>query len=268
MRSVEIDRFSVPVETRAPTGQTNAYLIQEVETDETVLIDPAGRIDALDAAVAEQSVAHIAVTHSHPDHVGAVLAYGMQSTADIWSVHTHETRLAEAIGVYPAQTFRDGDQIGPVTAIATPGHAADHVAFEIKTQDGDHALICGDLAIEPGSIFVGGADGDMNAYLNSLRLLRNREPDVLYPGHGDPITEPVKTIDRLIQHRHEREARVHAAIKTGSTSPDTILEAAYDKDLTGVRDLARLTVIAHIEKLAAESKIEWNPDTEYVTRTE
>ncbi|HMB49646.1 MAG TPA: MBL fold metallo-hydrolase, partial [Natronoarchaeum rubrum] len=39
---------------------------------------------------------------------------------------------------------------------------------------------------------------------------------------------------------------------------DAVVEAAYDKDLSGVRDLARRAVIAHLEKLAVEGAVEWD----------
>ncbi|WP_432277131.1 hypothetical protein [Halobacterium salinarum] len=37
-----------------------------------------------------------------------------------------------------------------------------------------------------------------------------------------------------------------------------MLDAAYDKDLAGVRDLAGQTVRAHLDKLAREQRIHWN----------
>ncbi|OYR83820.1 MBL fold metallo-hydrolase, partial [Halorubrum ezzemoulense] len=66
-----VTRVEVPVDTRAPGETTNAYLL------DGLLVDPAARTDALDAAFAERgsadaaapSVEAIAVTHAHPDHV-------------------------------------------------------------------------------------------------------------------------------------------------------------------------------------------------------
>ncbi|PSP54303.1 MBL fold hydrolase, partial [Halobacteriales archaeon QH_7_68_42] len=58
-------RVSVPVETRAPTGETAAYLLG---SDPALLVDPAAASDALDTAADEHAVGHVAVTHHHPDH--------------------------------------------------------------------------------------------------------------------------------------------------------------------------------------------------------
>jgi len=47
-------------------------------------------------------------------------------------------------------------------------------------------------------------------------------------------------------------------VRSGSRSLEEILESAYEKDLSGVRDLARATVVAHLEKLAVEDSVEWD----------
>ncbi|TKX84263.1 MBL fold metallo-hydrolase, partial [Halorubrum sp. SS5] len=60
---------------------------------------------------------------------------------------------------------------------------------------------------------------------------------------------------RLIDHRLDRERDVTAAIDAGATDVESVVDAAYEKDLTGVRDLARATVVAHLEKLRAEGRI-------------
>ena len=46
----------------------------------------------------------------------------------------------------------------------------------------------------------------------------------------------------------------------GARDVADIVEAAYEKDLTGVRDLAAATVRAHLEKLAVEGHVRWNGD--------
>lgn len=257
---VEIRRVPVETDTRAPGGRTNAYL---VVGSETVLVDPADRSDDLDAAVEQWPADHVALTHTHPDHATGLAGYASELDADVWALRDETDRFAQATGVYPDRTFGDGDAIGPLEVVSTPGHAPDHVFFECETPVNGTAVLCGDLAIASGSIFVGGADGDMRAYLDSLRRLRERDPDVLYPGHGPTIEAPIETIDRLIEHRLERERRVLAAIESGASHPGAIVELAYETDLTGVEDLARKAVVAHVEKLAAEGRVRWNPTTEH-----
>ena len=268
-------RFSLSVDTRAPTGTTNAYLLgAEDPAADTLLVDPAAQSDDIDAAVAESGLDHVAVTHTHPDHVGAVAHYaGVDRDPTVWAHAGFADAFVAATGVEPDRTFTDGDRVGPATVVATPGHASDHVAFaftdygggevehESETEDGSERdrLLVGDLAIAEGSVVVGGPEADLSEYLRSLRRVRAREPSRLHPGHGPPIEDPAATLDRLVEHRLDRERAVLAAVEQGASDVDAVVDAAYEKDLTGVADLARATTVAHLEKLVAEGQIgpEW-----------
>ena len=240
---MNIDRFTVPTLTSAPTGTTNSYLVGDL------LIDPAARTDILDAAA--KRTAHAAVTHTHPDHVGALAEYADSHT--VWALSGHEDRFEDATGIQPDETFSDGDTLRGITVLETPGHAPDHVAFCTES-----AAICGDLVMAENSVFVGGDGADMAAYLDSLERMRDLDFETLYPGHGDPITTPKERLDWLIEHRLERERRVLRAVEAGNQEIETIRDAAYEKDLSGVEDLASLTVETHLEKLASEDAIEWD----------
>lgn len=250
----QVRRVPVEVDTAAPGGRTGAYLLG---TGETLLVDPAARTAELDAVVDEQSVDHIAVTHSHSDHVGAVAAYAERSEATVWARRGRAEQFTTATGIEPDRTFLEGTQIGPATTVSTPGHTADHTAFSITEetgQSGTETLVTGDLVVADGSVVVGAPDGDMRAYVTSLRRLFARDPDRLYPAHGPVIDTPKETILRLLEHRLDRERRVRAAVHNGAKDLSAILEAAYDKSLEGVEELALATVRAHLQKLAVEAE--------------
>ncbi|WP_277553482.1 MBL fold metallo-hydrolase [Halobaculum limi] len=248
--TTHVDRFAVPVETRAPTGTTNAYV---VGTDDTLLVDPAARTNTLDTVVREKVADHVAVTHTHPDHVGAVADYAAETGATVWARQGYEDRFAEATGVDPDRTFVPGDRVGPARVVDLPGHAPDGVGFE--TAGG---VVCGDVAVAEGSVVVAAPEGDMRAYLTALRRLHARDLAALFPGHGPRIDDPQATCARLVDHRLARERTVYDAVDDGARNIDEVLERAYEKDLTGVRDLARATVVAHVEKLAYEGRVRWD----------
>jgi len=245
-----LERHPIPGDTRAPHGSTNAYVLGR---GESVLVDPASRAPALDDAAAD--VNHVAVTHAHRDHVGAVAHYARETAATVWAHAAFADRFAEATGVAPDQTFRPGDGLGDsgVTVLDTPGHAPDHVAFLA----GDEA-VTGDLVFADGSVFVGAVDGDMRAYLGSLRRLATRDLDCLHPGHGPAVGAPTRRLRDLYAHRRDRERRVLAAVESGASTVDAILDRAYEKDLSGVRDLAGQTVRAHLDKLLVEGRVAWD----------
>ena len=258
----EITRISVPTDTIATTDQTNVYLI---DGEEPLLLDPAARHPDVDTAVDDCAPDHITTTHCHPDHIAGVTAYAFETDATVWAAVGYENRFAQSTGIYPARTFREGHTVGPATVIETPGHASDHTAFEVDLDGGRTAIFTGDLVVEEGSVVVGGPDADMAAYLDSLRRIREREPDVLYPGHGPVIDEPRDAIDRLIDHREQREQSILEAMAANAEEIEEIVDRAYEKDLSGVYDLARQTVVAHIRKLDSEGRVRWDPETEQAT---
>ena len=251
---MHVERLPLEVPTRAPTGRTACYVVGR---DDALLVDPAATDERVEARL--DDVADVAVTHHHPDHVGAVAEYARRADAAVWCRYGREDAFAAATDATPDRTFREGTAIetgdGPVVVRDTPGHAPEHVAFE--TGDG---LVSGDLAVAAGSVVVGAPEGDMRAYLTSLRRVLGLNPERLLPAHGPTIEDVRGTCERLIDHRLDRERRVLAAVGDGAGSVDEILASAYEKDLAGVEDLARATVRAHLEKLDHEGRVRWDGD--------
>ena len=250
---MEPERIPVPVDTAAPGGTTNAYIVGR---ECAVLVDPAAATPDLDAALDGRQVDTILVTHAHPDHVGGVAAYANRG-ATVLARAGYEDRFERATGIVPDDTVRDGATIetdaGAVRVASTPGHAPDHVALAF-----DGGILVGDLAIASGSVVVGSGEGDMRGYLTALRRLHARDPERLYPGHGPVIDEPRAVLKRLLTHRLDREAWVLRAVIGGAETVAEITDTAYEKDVSGVRELAEATVEAHLEKLAVEGRVAWD----------
>jgi len=261
----------IPVSGPVPTGTTNAYVIGR---EDALLVDPADESDELERVLDRRSPAAVLATHAHPDHVGALARYAREYDLDVYARAGYEERFERVTSVTPDVSVRDGDVLPAgdfgVEVTATPGHAPDHVALTVRGVDtpedcgqgpaekrGEYVLV-GDLAVAEGSVFIGPPDGDMRGYLTALRRLHARAPDELLPGHGPAIEDPRTVLRRLIAHRLDRERAVLAAVRDGNETPDAIVEAAYEKDLSGVRDLAQRAVIAHLEKLAVEESVEWD----------
>lgn len=260
-----IARVAVSVENRAPTGTTNAYVVGD---DDALLVDPAGRSAELDRILDGRTPEAVLATHAHPDHVGGLARYAEEYDLDAYARSGYERRFERATGVTPDGVLHDGDVLSvgdlAVDVTATPGHAPDHVALTVRGGDSTPTagrgarVLVGDLAVAEGSVFVGPPDGDLRGYLTALRRLHARAPEELLPGHGPPIDDPRAVLGRLIAHRRDRERRVLAAVRNGHETPDAVVAAAYDKDLSGVRDLARGAVVAHLEKLAVEGAVRWD----------
>ena len=82
----------------------------------------------------------------------------------------------------------DSDRIevggGELRAVHAPGHASDHLCFYLE---GAASLFAGDNVLGRGTAVIAPPDGEMRAYLASLRKLRERHISRIYPGHHDPL---------------------------------------------------------------------------------
>src|SRR5690349_12750208 len=103
---------------------TNTWLVGR---DPCWVVDPGPDLDGHVAAVlaegaARGGIAGLAVTHAHADHSGAV--HGL-----VDALGGHDAVDVRAIALGGASVVRDGDRLGPLEAIAVPGHAPDHLCF-------------------------------------------------------------------------------------------------------------------------------------------
>lgn len=54
---------------------------------------------------------------------------------------------------------------------------------------------------------------DLYDYMNSLNLILNLKPNVIYPGHGPEVKEPLPKIKFYIEHRKQREQQILNVLK-------------------------------------------------------
>jgi glyoxylase-like metal-dependent hydrolase (beta-lactamase superfamily II) len=246
------------------TGEgTNTYLYG---ADPCTVIDPgpddAGHIEAVAAAAAERGgIGLILLTHSHGDHadgarrlVGAEAARLRAATQSSASEGQTAAELAAA-GDGPEEPAvilpEDGEEHGGLRAVATPGHAADHVCF--FTADG--VCFSGDLVLGEGSTFVPPDGGSLVAYMHSLRLLQAEPIELICPGHGPWVTDPAAKLGEYVEHREMRERRLLAALDRGERSKQALLADAWSDVPTELRPAAALVMEAHLQKLDREGRL-------------
>jgi glyoxylase-like metal-dependent hydrolase (beta-lactamase superfamily II) len=202
---------------------TNSYVVGSWVVDPGPA-DPT-HLEALRRAAC--SVEGVILTHSHSDHAEG----------------------AELLGA-PVHLPDDSAQVGPFTAVATPGHSADSVCLLL----GD-VCFTGDTVLGAGSVFIAPGDGSLSAYLDSLRRLRELDLSVLCPGHGPYVRDPAAKLDEYIAHRLDRERRLVEALEAGLRSRDELLDAAWSEVPPELRPAAALTLAAHLEKLGDEGRL-------------
>ncbi len=223
-------------------GGTNSWIVGRAPA---WLVDPgpdlSEHLDALDAELAARGgLGGIAATHDHIDHVEALGAMRARHP---------DAPVGAARGAVDV-VLSDGARFGPLEAIATPGHAPDHLAFAVGG-----AILTGDAVLGEGSVFVAPGPGAMSSYLAGLRRLAALAPDVLCPGHGPLVTDPQAKLDEYIAHRLAREAALVAALKDGRRTVDDLLDAAWSDAPAQLRPVAAVTLAAHLDKLEDEGRL-------------
>ena len=144
----------------------------------------------------------------------------------------------------------DGERFGPLRAIATPGHAADHLAFVAGG-----ACFSGDAVLGEGSVFVYPDPGALRGYLSALRRLRVLGLRVICPGHGPVVLDAGAKLDEYLAHRLERERRLVEALDAGLRTADELLDRVWSDAPAALRPAATVTLAAHLDKLAEEDRL-------------
>jgi len=209
------------------------------------LIDPGPALDEHVAALAVEidhrnELAGIALTHDHADHSEAVRALRGRYPG---------VPVAGARGDVDV-LLADGDTFGPLQAIATPGHAPDHLAFLAGT-----AAFTGDAVLGEGSVFVSPYPGSLTAYLDGLARLKTHSLTVLCPGHGPVVHDPQAKLDQYLSHRLDRERRLRAALDSGKRTVDELLDEVWADAPKELRPAATVTLAAHLDKLDDEGRL-------------
>jgi glyoxylase-like metal-dependent hydrolase (beta-lactamase superfamily II) len=221
---------------------TNSWIVAR---DPAWLVDPGPDLDEHVYALATEiehrgGLGGIALTHQHADHTGAVPAI---------RAHYPDAPIAAASNDADVQ-LADGDVFGPLEAVATPGHAPEHLAYIV----GDAALT-GDAVLGEGSVFIAPDPRALASYLKALARLRERVLKVLLPGHGPPVFDPAGKLDEYIAHRLDRERRLVEALDAGKRSTADLLDDAWADVPPGLRPAATVTLAAHLDKLADEGRL-------------
>jgi len=238
---------------------TNSYLLG-APGGEQIVIDPGPAIDAHVDALLEASsgrIAAILVTHTHQDHSPAAARLAAMTGAIRIGLPAPANGRQDRTFT-PDERPADGEPLAlagiALRAIHTPGHASNHVCWWY----GDERLLfTGDHLMQGSTVVIDPPDGDMAAYLASLRGLADRLPSLawLAPGHGFLIGEPLRAIERLVAHRLGREAKVLAALeRLGGGDVAALLPAVYDDVAPQLHPVAARSLLAHLLKLQHEGR--------------
>ncbi len=272
---------------------TGTYIVGH---GDVAVIDPGpsndAHRDALAAALAGERVRTIVVTHCHADHsplaawlretTGApTVAFGPHGAVDDEpdepdeaeppapesgdepaAVTTEEPRETIDVGFDPDVRVADGEiaATGPgytLRAVHTPGHTSNHLCIAL---DEARALFTGDHVMGWSTTVVSPPDGDMRAYIDSLRKVQGRADGSLWPTHGAPVDDPGPFLQAYLDHRLEREAQVLDIVRAGVTRIVDMVDILYADVRQELHKPARRSVLAHLVKLVGDGQVACDTD--------
>jgi glyoxylase-like metal-dependent hydrolase (beta-lactamase superfamily II) len=247
---------------------TCSYIVGD---EEVAIIDPGpldeAHIAALLRAVGDAKVGHIFVTHTHRDHSPAAARIKALTGAPVVGARPYQPRAGFAgpfkgldashdAAYAPDLVLEDGARVEGrgymLEAIATPGHAANHLVFALAQEN---CLFSGDHVMAWSTSIVAPPDGSMGDYMASLDKLRGRGEAIFWPGHGGPVREPQRWMRALAHHRRQREASILTRIEAGDATVAEIVAKVYENLDPKLVGAARLSTLAHLEDLVARGVV-------------
>jgi glyoxylase-like metal-dependent hydrolase (beta-lactamase superfamily II) len=202
----------------------NCYLVKEddgLTLVDTTMSSPASDVERVLQDLGLQ-LKRIALTHAHGDHVGGVAGVRERFPDLEVSIGVRDARLLEghkdpapdepqvaAKGMLPTVDWKpdrlleEGDRVGSLLVVASPGHTPGHIAF-LDTRD--RSLIAGDAFQTRGGLAVSGVVRPLFPFpalatwhkptaLRSAEALRKLNPSRLATGHGNVLENPGEPLD-------------------------------------------------------------------------
>jgi glyoxylase-like metal-dependent hydrolase (beta-lactamase superfamily II) len=208
-------------------GMVNCFLVRE--EDGLTLVDTGlagSTVEILRAArTLDSSICRIVLTHAHLDHVGSIDALLSELPTIEFLVGKRESRLLTrdftldadergkkllgfpGVKSRPQRCLNDGDRVGSLQAISSPGHTPGHMAY-LDVRDG--SLLAGDAFTTQSGVVAAGV---LKLYFpfpwvfcwnrelaaENARKLRNLKPARLAVGHGKTAESPLAAMDRAVK---------------------------------------------------------------------
>ncbi len=179
--------------------------------------------------------------------------------------------------VAPTRLLDDGESVGRLRAMWTPGHSPGHLCY-LDMRSGK--ILTGDHVLDPITPHVGvwhdhGRD-PLGEYIGSLHRIGAMPNTGALPAHGEPFPDLSRRTDELLAHEAEREQQVLAVLRArGTTTGGDVARAlkwrrrgdSFEMLPPVHQQFAVAETIAHLEHLHAAGTIERDRSGDPITYT-
>jgi len=244
-----------------PANRTNCFLIGDDR--EGVLVDPSPKDEVEKAkllkSLTQFVVDEIFLTHHHPDHHEH--AVEMARTLDVpmgMGKWTYE-RIKKLWGDdyfhdRKIKIYKDGDVLTKslgedVLIYEVPGHDEGQLALAPRNMNW---FLVGDLIQTIGTVVIGGEEGDMAKYFDSLQKVIDLNPRFIIPSHGIALGGTNK-LSMTLKHRKMREEQIKELHSQGKNRQE-MLDIVYEGLDERLHKYALKTIDAHLIKLGLAVK--------------
>ena len=251
-----------------PANRTNCFLIGD-ESARRVLIDPSPKgaeeyrklLRSLRAhlqSVEASSIDLVFLTHHHPDHHEMAPDLARELGVPVGLSRDTKERIDKRWGSDYLQGtqlefFQAGDELtvslgSRVKIHSVPGHDRGQLAPAAESKAW---FLAGDLIQTIGTVVVGGDEGDMSEYMQSLRRVIDWKPRVVIPSHGT-LMGGTHRLKATLEHRLYREEQIKKLLLQNK-SREEIFEVLYKGLDPSLKRHALATIDSHIKKIRDES---------------
>lgn len=251
--------YIVPGET--PFADTSAGLLIGGTDNKSpkILIDANIERRAAGDLVDEEQPDILLVSHYHVDHSMICRPVTERTSAELWIPEVEEryftdidyfvqhamgpepfaptfrSLLETVIGYRPLErfsTYADGTRFGSgnltVECVRAAGHSPGHSAFYIPAHK---ILFVTDIGLGPFGPWYGWLDGDIAAFVDSIRRLRALDAAVIVTSHDGIIDSVINEVwDACLRKFFEHEALVRDALDAGTPRADVVESGVYFKN--------------------------------------
>ncbi len=238
---------------------TNSYVV-DCGDGAALVIDPgpemSAHVEALVGAAAAQglTIRAIALTHGHPDHVGAAPELGAATGAPVYAHQA--TRAAHARDIPLEGELRVGTTA--LHVIDAPGHTFDHVVLYLPHE---RSLFTGDVILGEGTSVIAPPGGAMRPYQRTLHRLADEFGDAktIYGGHGPAVRDAQAKIEEYAEHRRMREAQIIDALRARPATIPDVVRRVYGPERSVLWPAMARQILAHLIALEEEGRVRAAP---------
>ena len=243
---------------------TGTFIIGD---QELAIIDPGPKIDKhidnLIKLIGNIKNVHLFITHTHADHSPAAkilkekincITYGYGP----YTRKNYDSDFEEGhdLTFNPDIILSDGEIIKgknwTIRAIHTPGHTSNHMCYGLEENSilftGDHIMGWSTTVIVP-------PDGNMTAYIESLRKVLLYDYKTFYPTHGGAIIKPKKYVKALITHRLMRQKQITNELSKNKLSVKEMVSKFYKTTDKKLWPAAEMSILANLLSLKSKGKV-------------